>query len=145
MNIRKTLLPFFLLSLTFTAVSCDNQSALDKRMDEFRYTVDSLAETIAVRLASIGDKGASKASTPPRGGEDIDAGRSSQPEDSRPDPNSMESVVAETITKFDNIDPKRNKSELLKELVAKLQASGKVSEKTIQNFEAAVTTTLQAP
>ncbi|XZE21738.1 hypothetical protein SH449x_001643 [Pirellulaceae bacterium SH449] len=145
MNIHKTLLPLLLLGLSFTAVSCDNQSALDKRMDEFRYTVDSLAETIAPRLALVGDKATSKTSTPGRGGEDIDAGRSSQPEDSRPDPNSMESVVAEVITKFDNIDPKRNKMDMLKELVAKLQASGKVSEKTIQNFESAVTSTLQAP
>jgi hypothetical protein len=144
MNRNPSLYAMVVCLLALSAVSCDNRSALDNRMDELRYTMDSLSDAIATRLVALGDNAKMRASKPNSRGEDVDAGRSAVAEDSRPDPNSLESVVLETLAKFDNIDPRRNKAEMLDELIEKLRTSGKVDVKVVESFQSAVQTSLKS-
>lgn len=119
---------------------CSRVDPLEARSQEFAYTAESLAEEIVSRLQMTQPKGAAPVSNP-RADEvaRMEADRGSDGD--RPDPNSVEAIVLDTVAKLQQMarvsGEKFGYEVLVEELKANEQVDRTLRDDFIQQLEAA--------
>lgn len=113
----------------------DDRSAIEKRMEEFRYSTEELASQLIERLQSVDKKVNQRSNSRTEAVREMEEGRGGDA--GRPAPNSMEAIVAEATAKLKSIstdDPEASMEGLLESI----QASGKIDEQVLSEFGASL-------
>jgi hypothetical protein len=135
-----TIFPLFTVGLS----GCGGDDPMKRRMAEFRYTTDQLAEELVPRLAAS-KRSASRANTrvdeATRQMAEIEADRGGDGD--RPDPNSLDAIVADVAVKLNGISSGQSSQALAEELVQLLTGKQGVDESVLSEFKSRLLTRLK--
>lgn len=117
---------------------CGSESPLKDRQKEFSYTADTLAEELIGRLSTMNARKPRPQRANPKAEEvsRLEADRGTDGD--RPDPNSMEALVADAVAKARNAEEFGAGEHVLEDVLEKISASEQVPADVKAEFVAAV-------
>ena len=95
--------PPIIVLITLFLAGCGSQSALDLRSAEFAYTPEKLGQELSNRLKEASASRARSKADDARGADVRERESDRGGDGDRPDPNSVEAIVADAIVKIKNI------------------------------------------
>lgn len=126
-------------ALWLSALGCSHESALDSRMQEFAYSIDSLADDIGPRLEQARLKPKAKERNAP----EMDAGRGG--DDDRPDPGTAEAIAVDAAGKIQKMKSQGVEGDLQQMLLEKLDAKGNIKADIMSEFKSKLASNLGSP
>lgn len=119
-------------------MGCSRESALDSRMKEFAYTIDSLADELAPRLEQARLKPKAKEREVPG----IDVGRGGDGD--RPDPGTAAAIATDAAGKIQKMKSQGVEGDLQQMLLEKLDANGKIKADIMSEFKSNLASNLSS-
>ncbi len=119
-------------------MGCSRESALDRRMKEFAYTIDSLADELAPRLEQARLKPKAKE----REVAEIDVGRGGDGD--RPDPGTAAAIATDAAGKIQKMKSQGVEGDLQQMLLEKLDANGKIKADIMSEFKSNLASNLSS-
>ncbi len=119
---------------------------MKRRMEEFRYTTDQLADELAPRLVAMSRSGDSRSKGPDAVSQrmaEIEADRGGDGD--RPDPNSLEAIVTDAVVKIRGIAGTGATEPVADDLIRVLADKPDVDKSAIEKFSQKVMEKLSNP
>lgn len=136
----------FASTVFFVLPGCGTDDPMKLRMEEFRYTTEQLADEVVPRLAAM-----SRAADAPSKGPDAASQRMAEIEASRggdgdrPDPNSFEAIVLDTVVKIRGISGTGESGSVADDLIRVLSEKEGVDKVALEKFGQQVREELSKP